>query len=584
MWFPSEKAKSVEDLTDVSVTSPQKNDLLVYDGSEWENSDVLKEYEVIESDNLCPVEATSQGNNGVTYAVTADGIISTSGATTTNTSQLTVCNVTLPQGTYKVVGCPTGGSSVPWTYYVILKKDNANGETISFDTGDGGTFTLATDTVVNIRIIVNTNIDMSGKIFKPMITKDLNATYDDFVPFYKALNVTYTINAESIVTASWSSTPTGDANRPYTRVEILSPKLVVGKTYRVSGCPSGGAWGTGNKKYIISVYNTTDGTFAAIDTGEGATFTPVAGKQYNLNITIGINAGASGSLTFKPMITTDLNATYADYVPYAPVNKDCMSYAVNTKLGAHNLLNVTAVSQTLNGITYTIDEDKVITINTNGTLSAKKELRIKDVLIDDILVGGKSYIFTINQGAENPDKVSGYVNYKTADNTGWEDGILVDTPFTHIKGRYYGVWITLDAGANYSNLKIYPMIKAVEDTDETYSKYVMTNEQLTEVKTITGVSATSTAYSLVDAAVKRVGNIVQIYFSIKILNNVAAGGNADGTISGLPLPCMSVTGDTYTNTKVVGFMLQNDGLLRIRAVDALVANEYVSVSATYICK
>ena len=183
------------------------------------------------------------------------------------------------------------------------------------------------------------------------------------------------------------------------------------------------------------------------------------------------------NLMIRPV--SDANDTFADY---APTNKECMSYAVNSKLGAHNLLNVTAVTQTLNGVTYTIDENKVITINTNGTLSANKELRIKDVLVDDILVGGKSYIFTINQGAENPDKVGGYVDYRTADDTGWENGILVDTPFTHLEGRKYGVWITLAAGANYSNLKVYPMITAVEDTDKSFAPFAPTNHDLMYVK------------------------------------------------------------------------------------------------------
>jgi hypothetical protein len=128
--------------------------------------------------------------------------------------------------------------------------------------------------------------------------------------------------------------------------------------------------------------------------------------------------------------------------------------------------------------------------------------------------------------------------------------------------------ITLDLNATYDD----------------YQPYAMTNRELTEVKTITGVSATSTDYSLLSASVKRVGNIVQLYFSINIPNGLTAGANADGTLSGLPLPLMNCQGDTYTGTRVVGWLIQPDGLLRIRAVDTLLTNEYVAVTATYICK
>lgn len=198
-WSEQANPTALANLTDVDVDGVVNGDLLQYNSTthKWETSNTVIEQvednaEGIEelndawkkngAYNLCPNEATTQVNNGVTYTVSADGTITTSGATTTNTSQLTISNVSLKKGTYKAVGCPTGGSSNPWTYYVIYKKDNASGETLGYDEGNGCTLTLATDMVVNVRIIVNTTIDMSGKTFKPMITTDLNATYDDYQP------------------------------------------------------------------------------------------------------------------------------------------------------------------------------------------------------------------------------------------------------------------------------------------------------------------------------------------------------------------------------------------------------------------
>lgn len=133
--------------------------------------------------------------------------------------------------------------------------------------------------------------------------------------------VTYTINPENnIVTATWSSTPTGNAVVAHCN-NILTDYLTAGKTYKLTGCPTGGSWFPNPRKYRLYVYDETTSTDASVDFGNGAIFTPQSGHKYSIWIVIGADAGASGSLTFKPMITTDLNATYNDYVPYAIINR-----------------------------------------------------------------------------------------------------------------------------------------------------------------------------------------------------------------------------------------------------------------------
>ena len=281
-------------------------------------------------------------------------------------------------------------------------------------------------------------------------------------------NITYTANADGTYTPSNATASGGNS---WYNIWVSGTKIPAGSYY--IGDASGEGWNDGHRNSI----RLSDNTYITPNT-----VVTLTDSLQIVEWSIGVGNGEPAEQrNFEPIII-DARIKDRTYVPPAPTNRDCMSYAANTKLGAHNLLNVTAVTQTLNGVTYTIDENKVITINTNGTLSANRELRIKDVLVNDILVGGKSYIFTINQGAENPDKVGGYVDYRTADDTGWEDGILVDTPFTHLEGRKYGVWITLAAGANYSNLKIYPMITAVEDTDKSFAPYAPTNQDLAYVR------------------------------------------------------------------------------------------------------
>lgn len=314
--------------------------------------------------------------------------------------------------------------------------------------------------------------------------------------------VRWTVNADGTVTANRES---ASSNKSIFWLWVSSS---IEKSFpfkvRLSGCPEGASastYGIGGS-HVGEIY--TDAIFNA---------------NYSFNVALVIQAGYNAqNVVFKPMIM-DNRIKDTTFVPYVPTNRDCMSYAVNTELGAHNLLNVTATTQTVSGVTYSIDSKKIITINTNGTLAANSELRLKELEADDGLAGGKSYIFTINEGLDNPDKVGGYVDYRGAGNTGWEVGTMVDTPFSHIEGRHYGVWITVAAGANYSNLKIYPQITAIEDTDKSFAPYAMTNMELTEVKS-TSVTNNGITYHFY-----KVGRIVmmQIY-SGTVTNNVSANG------------------------------------------------------------
>lgn len=81
-----------------------------------------------------------------------------------------------------------------------------------------------------------------------------------------------------------------------------------GQKYKLTGCPSGG----GANTYNIRI------TGAGVeDHGDGIEFTATGSDQMKIQL-----RGASIDVTFKPMITTDLNATYDDYVPYAMTNRE----------------------------------------------------------------------------------------------------------------------------------------------------------------------------------------------------------------------------------------------------------------------
>ena len=73
---------------------------------------------------------------------------------------------TLPYGRYKLSGCPSGGSS---STYRLLIMNTANNQWVT-DLGEGAEFTVDdTTSWKELYIRINTNVDMTGKVFKPMI-------------------------------------------------------------------------------------------------------------------------------------------------------------------------------------------------------------------------------------------------------------------------------------------------------------------------------------------------------------------------------------------------------------------------------
>ena len=81
--------------------------------------------------------------------------------------------------------------------------------------------------------------------------------------------------------------------------------LQLNKEYKMLGCPSGGSDST----YML--YDSSESDIK--DIGKGKVYTPT--KQPNINIRI-MNGVTVNNLVFKPMLTTNLSATYDDFVPY----------------------------------------------------------------------------------------------------------------------------------------------------------------------------------------------------------------------------------------------------------------------------
>lgn len=132
--------------------------------------------------NLLPNNNHTTTKSGITYTVNNDGTITVNGTPTASSGLYQT--ITLPSGSYKLSGCPSGGSSS--TYYSETNLDN-----VERDTGEGVTFTLDEETTFQVslaRISSRANMTFNNMVFKPMITvaDQPDSDYAHYVPYSKS--------------------------------------------------------------------------------------------------------------------------------------------------------------------------------------------------------------------------------------------------------------------------------------------------------------------------------------------------------------------------------------------------------------
>ena len=123
--------------------------------------------------------------NGVTCTNNGDGTITLNGTASANaTFRVVELKIQEYLGkTLRLVGCPKNGSA---TTYHMFFTDNQNSNSSLTDSGEGATKIVeqwgSSEYWICYITIVN-GVTVSNLVFKPMLTTNLNATYDDFVPY-----------------------------------------------------------------------------------------------------------------------------------------------------------------------------------------------------------------------------------------------------------------------------------------------------------------------------------------------------------------------------------------------------------------
>ena len=214
----------------------------------------------------------------------------------------------------------------------------------------------------------------------------------------------------------------------------------------LSGCPSGG----GYNNYLLRFRGTGGEQIA--ETGSGKPISNAEGY-----VEIRLNTGYTcDNLTFYPMIRL---ASIQDdtYEPYG--------YKVPVMVEGKNLLRNTATSQTINGVTFTVNSDKSVTVNGTATNSARLMLGAVE------LSAGEQYTMTgcPSGGSNNtyrldPRRTNGSVLVSFIDTGNGSTYI----PEADVK---LNIYIYIQSGNILDNLTFYPMIRKADIEDDTYEPY-----------------------------------------------------------------------------------------------------------------
>lgn len=154
--------------------------------------------------------------------------------------------------------------------------------------------------------------------------------------------------------------------------------------------------------------------------------------------------GTKGDSSFVQLLLDSL----ASRIQRVTLNRQTLGYSKK------NLLKNTATTKTVNGVTFTVNDDGSVTAN--GTATAQARLLFKSNLVfdEDTILSIKG---TTNSG------VSGW----------YSGGNVLGSEKTVPAGTSYGeFFIFVNAGVTVNNVTVYPMIRSADITDGTYEPYV----------------------------------------------------------------------------------------------------------------
>lgn len=217
---------------------------------------------------------------------------------------------------------------------------------------------------------------------------------------------------------------------------------------------SGGGGGTIDIDLEGAEPGTGDGTIVGGGSVSGGDATTLNGKtESQLNVAKAIDADKLGGITAE------------NYATKEQLNDDIVNRIIYGK--GKNLLKNTANSQTINGVTFTVNDDGSVTANGTATDAVYFYLIRNDSksVYSDIV--GK-VISGCNGGSDGTYGI--YVTYYNQ-NTNIQDiaNFGGSTVIPENSGAsYFSFYIYIWKGYTANNLTFYPMIRLASETDDTY--------------------------------------------------------------------------------------------------------------------
>lgn len=281
------------------------------------------------------LQTTTQ--NGVTCTNNGDGTYTVNGTATGIAVFIVYYNFADVYGSassLKMVGCPSGGSAQK--YFLRSYRKGGNPEILD-EYGSGISIGSFKESESSIAIIVKSGATVNNLIFKPMLTTDTTATYADFEPYTggipspnpdypqeikSVVNPTVKVCGKNLLKATLQTatvngvTCTNNGDGTYTLNGTASggnPSFRIGKIIAKSGRKLVGSPGAAGS-YVSYLPNGTWNNVTE-EKGDGS-ITSNIGKGTDEIAIVVLNGTTVKNLLFKPMLTTDLTATYDDFEPY----------------------------------------------------------------------------------------------------------------------------------------------------------------------------------------------------------------------------------------------------------------------------
>lgn len=503
--------------------------------------------------------------NGVTVTVYEDGSFYANG-TSTEATEINIGQFPLGMGKY-IYGAAHDSDDAIGTPSISLYIRDVNGQSAwigSWDTVQNRTLNVTVDSNVRMRLYIaaNSTVDTT---FYPMIRDSgiADATYEphhDTVEVSKADKVTSAtegnlarLDANGNLTDSGESvddiysamafngvknlarlqydngynTSMGSITHTYNNGEVtLSAGTASAQSYSFPAISTAGFELEADRAYVLTgvpsnapegislrlQYNNGSNVTVATDDGSGASFTFTSAMKNAANYRLMINVASgtvipTGGIVIRPMIryAEDKGTAFEKHtLNNRELDSEKMSYADNGVLGAKNLWVPNRATGSSSGLTWTSDEDGIITVTGQNTGQSSYYICI----LSHIILPKGTYIFS--GCPANSLNMSLFVRPNSTNQAIWgqDDGdspkVMTLTEDTDLMG-----YIRVGEEVNVGTQVFKPMITLASDARSNYanfSPYAMTNKQLTDAlayleQTVTLSTSADTTVTFSDAKI-----------------------------------------------------------------------------------